>query len=300
VTNPVVAVLGGSGLVGSRLLQLWADGYEVIAPSHAELDVLDAHALEAFISATPAESVINLAAWADVDGAEAERDNQSGRVYALNTAFPEQLAGLCRRRGKHLVHISTDYVFDGANSDRPYTEEDQPDPLSWYARTKFEGERAVLQSGASACVARIEMPFTGRDHPKRDFARLCAARLREGQIIRGVVDQRITPVFLDDALTALSLLLDARHTGIMHVAASNWTTPYQFAYSIADRLRLDSELVESEPFAQFAPTRPARRPQHPWLDVSRFARLIGEDVLRPVEAELDAWADQVLETARRT
>src|SRR5207237_2445386 len=122
-------------------------------------------------------------AWADVDGAEPERGNTSGRVYALNASFPTQLAGICQERGKHLVHVSTDYVFDGQLAERPYTESDPTQPLSWYARTKLLGERGVLDSGASVCVTRIEMPFTRRDHRKLDFARLCQRRLAAGQPI---------------------------------------------------------------------------------------------------------------------
>ena len=90
-----VVVLGGSGLVGSRVVELWADELEVIAPTHAQLDVLDADALAAFLASTPAPVVLNLAAWADVDGAEPERDNRDGRVFTLNTRYPTHLAHLC-------------------------------------------------------------------------------------------------------------------------------------------------------------------------------------------------------------
>src|SRR2546428_713775 len=83
-----------------------------------------------------------------------------------------------------------------------------------------------LNSGARACVARIEMPFSAREHPKQDLARLCLARLQHGEPMVGVVDQRITPVFLDDAARALRRLVEARYTGVVHVAAADWTTPY--------------------------------------------------------------------------
>src|SRR5262249_26831481 len=151
---------------GSRLRQLWAPVIEVIAPAHADLDVLDADALEAFLEATPATCVVNLAAWADVDGAEAESGNTSGMVYRLNAGFPSGLAEICRRHGKHLVHVSTDYVFDGARADAPYREDDATRPLGWYAETKRRGEVGILEADPAACVARIEMPYTGVAHPK--------------------------------------------------------------------------------------------------------------------------------------
>ena len=146
-------VLGGSGLVGSRVLELWADDRALTAPTHAQLDVLDADALAAFIAETQAPVVLNLAAWADVDGAESETGDRNGRVYALNARFPARLATLCADRGKYLVHVSTDYVFDGARQDRPYRETDPTGPLCWYAETKLSGEHGVLGSGAQACTA---------------------------------------------------------------------------------------------------------------------------------------------------
>jgi dTDP-4-dehydrorhamnose reductase len=295
-----VVVLGGSGFVGSRLLQLWADMFTLIAPSHAELDLLDQTATRQFLEHADAQLVVNLAAWADVDGAEAERGDTTGRVYALNASYPSRLAALCADFNKHLVHVSTDYVFDGAQAARPYTEADPTEPLCWYAATKLLGEQGVLNSGASACVARIEMPFSGQGYPKRDFARICQIRLESGQAIMGVTDQRITPVFLDDAVAGLGFLAEARTTGVVHVAAADWTTPFRFARSIARRLDLDVDLVHETTFDAFTATRPARRPQHSWLDVSLFGNLFGGAILRPVEAELDGWVAQLQTASGRT
>jgi dTDP-4-dehydrorhamnose reductase len=287
-------VLGGSGLVGSRVRELWAGNLHVVAPSHAELDVLDVDALANFMRDSDAEVVVNLAAWADVDGAEAERGNTAGRVYALKAIYPGRLANLCGELHKHLLHVSTDYVFDGTNAERPYREDDSTGPVCWYAQTKLDGERAIQESGAQACIARIEMPFSGRDYPKRDFARTIGARLKSGLPISGVVDQRITPVFLDDAVHAFRRLLEARYSGVMHVAAADWTTPFRFARAIAQRLKVDADCIQPAHFDVFSTTRPARRPQHSWLDVSLFTDLFGALILQPVEVELDTWVDQLL------
>jgi dTDP-4-dehydrorhamnose reductase len=287
-----VIVLGGSGLVGARLCELWSASADIVAPTHSELDVLDASALDAFIANTPSSSVVNLAAWADVDGAEPESGNTSGTVYRLNVDYPARLAALCQRQSKHLVHVSTDYVFDGTNAERPYREDDPTHPLGWYAETKQLGEAAVLSTDASACIARIEMPYTARPYAKRDLARLVVGRLQQNQTFQGVTDQRITPVFLDDAVGALRVLSDARHTGVVHVAASDWTTPYNFAVSIAQRLGLPQDLIVPAAFDEFATSRPARRPQHSWLDVARFTSQFGSGVLRSVDDAVEAWSAQ--------
>lgn len=283
-----ILLLGGTGLVGSTLRRTWAD--EVVAPGHAELDVLDETALAAWLGQNRANVVVNAVGWADVDGAERERGDTGGRVHALNVDFPRRLAGLCQQLDKHLIHFSTDYVFDGTNAERPYVETDPTHALCWYAETKLRGEQALLSSSASVCVARIEMPFTSSDHPKRDLARTVVARLRAGQSIAGVTDQRITPVFLDDVAQAILRLVETRYTGVIHVAAAGWTTPYDFARSIGRRLGLPEELVQKVTFERFAATRPARRPQHSWLDVSRFEGMFGTGILKSVEAQLDAWA----------
>jgi dTDP-4-dehydrorhamnose reductase len=291
--TPCVLLLGGSGLVGSTLLRAWADELVVDAPSHADLDVLDDDRLTRHVATNPAEVIVNAAAWADVDGAEPESERLEGRVYQLNAAYPKRLAELCGESGKYLVHISTDYVFDGTSAERPYTEIDAPRALCWYAETKLRGEQFVLASGASAAVARIEMPFTARPHvAKRDLARTLVARLEAGKAVQGVVDQHITPVLLEDAAKALRALVVMGYTGLIHVASTTWTSPYEFARAIALRLRLDPELIQPTTFEQFAATRPARRPKDSWLDVSRFVAGMGNGILRSVDEQLEVWARQ--------
>jgi dTDP-4-dehydrorhamnose reductase len=291
---PSVLVLGGSGLVGSRLLELWRSHLEIVAPTHADLDVLDTSALAACIAHTPADAVVNLVAWADVDAAEAQANDRGGAAYRLNAEVPHRLAELCGQHRKHLLHVSTDYVFDGTREDRPYREDDATHALCWYAQTKLDGELAVLTTSPEASVVRIEMPFTGRPAPKGDIARAFLARLQSKTPIKAVSDQRITPVFLDDAVAAMRIVLEQRRPGVVHVAAASDTTPFEFACAIAGRLRLDAELVEPTPFDEFAASRPARRPRHSWLDVAKFERSVQPGVLRSVDEQLDAWAAQLL------
>jgi dTDP-4-dehydrorhamnose reductase len=108
-----------------------------------------------------------------------------------------------------------------------------------------------------------------------------------------VVDQRITPVFLDDAARVLLGLAAAGAQGIVHVAAASWTTPYELALAIARRLRLDTGLVQPVRFDEFSRQRPAPRPQNSWLDVSLCRQLLGPSSLRSMDAQLDGWAEQL-------
>ena len=288
-----VVVIGGSGLVGSRVVEMWRNEFELIAPSHAELDVLDARAVQRLLGDTRPTAVLNLAASTQVDAAEAERGRHEGAVYALNADGPGLLAGLCREIGAQLIHVSTDYVFDGTQAERAYREDDPPRPLSWYAQTKLVGEQRVLERCPGACVVRIEMPFTTRPHPRGDFARTCLRRLQAGETVAGVTDQRITPVFVDDAVRALRVLLEGRATGLIHVASTEWTTPYRYARAVATLSELDAELVQPTTFGAFARTRPAPRPRHSWLDTSRFTSRFGPGILRPFDEALAAWAQHL-------
>jgi dTDP-4-dehydrorhamnose reductase len=289
-----VIVLGGSGLVGSRIRALWADSLELQAPTHAALDVLDHAALADYVAQTRAAVVVNAVAWADVDGAEAQRGDELGLAFQLNVSFAGRLAALCQRHNKYLVHLSTDYVFDGTNDQRPYREDDPVQPLCWYAQTKAWGEEHVRAEGVAACIARIEMPFSAQPHHKLDFARTCVARFETGQGLVGVVDQHITPVYLDDGVAALRRLVEQRVTGTVHLASTTWTTPYDFARAIATRTGFAPDLVQPDSFDHFVAQRPARRPRHSWLDVTYAEQLLGQGVLRQVDEQLDAWAAQLL------
>ena len=294
-----VVILGGSGFIGSRVRELWQADVELVAPTHAELDVLDLDGVSKLLAEAQPSAVLNLAAGAHVDAAEAERADRRGPAYALNAAFPGQLAALCADRHTYLVHVSTDYVFDGTQASRAYREEDPPNPLSWYGQTKLIGEQSVRAAHPRACVARIEMPFSAREHTRTDFARTCLRRFEAGQEIAGVTDQRITPVFLDDAIHAVQRLIAERYAGLIHVAATTWTTPYAYARAIAERLGRDPELVQPTAFDTFSATRPAPRPQFSWLDVTRFTSEFGPTILRPFDAELDAWCAQLSTTMSR-
>ncbi|MBV9357589.1 MAG: NAD(P)-dependent oxidoreductase [Chloroflexi bacterium] len=288
-----VLVLGGSGLVGTRFRELNAEVFELDAPGHAELDVLDFGALERYVRASPADVVLNLVACTNLDSAELERDDREGVVFRTNATLAGRLASLCAALDRRLVHVSTDYVFDGEQAERPYREGDPVRPLCWYAQTKQQGEELALASGQEVCIARIEMPFTGRPHRKSDFARFVVGRLRAGQEVVAVDDQKITPIFLDDAALALRMLVAQHQPGVIHLASTDWTTPLEFASAIADGLGLDRQLIRGERFDRFAPTRRARRPRHSWLDVSAFSKLVDPAPLHSLAAEVDALTRQL-------
>lgn len=268
-----ILVFGGSGLVGSRFLELASD-YDITAPSHEELDLLDFDNLENYLLQSAAETVINFAAYTNVDEGEKEKDNKDGLVYRLNVSVPEALAQYCSSSGKYFVHISTDYVFDGTK-ETPYVEEDVPNPVNWYGTTKFLGEDTVRNISSNFLIIRPEMPYSAFFEKKMDLARIFLKMLEEKKVINGIIDQKITPTFVDTLIYGLLGLIDAKSSGIYHLASTDTTTPFEFANLIADEFNLDKNLIKSISFAEYAKTRTAKRPQNSFLNVSKFQTEFG-------------------------
>lgn len=292
VNKNKILVLGGSGLVGSRFIDLNKNSFEIDAPSHEKLNLLDSKGLETFINNSQAEVVINFAAFTNVDKAEDDADNLGGIVYKLNAQMPKDLAGLCKSLNKYLIHISTDYVFDGTKVESSYKEEDRPNPICWYAKTKYFGEQNVFGENSSALVARVEMPFSAHFDKKGDFARFFLDKLKSNEQISAVSDQKITPIFVDDVVYALVLLINNKKAGIIHIASEDWTTPYNFAKKIAQQFNLEQGLLKEARFLEFNKTRKAPRPQHSWLDTGKFRDEFTDEVLHTVEEEIKMFKEQ--------
>jgi len=202
-----------------------------------------------------------------VDRCEAE----PAAAEAANATGPGVLAALCQEIGALLVHVSTDYVFDGSGT-RPYTEADPPAPRSVYGRTKLEGERRVLAAQAGALVVRTAWVFG----PGRNFVRTileAAARAERGEApaLRVVDDQRGSPTYSGDLADGIVGLVDAGANGIFHLAntgVASWWDLARAAVDIWGHPELPIAKLRTEEFP-----RPAPRPAWSVLDTSKAARL---------------------------
>jgi len=178
-------------------------GHEVAALARADLDITDAAAVRAAVDAHRPDAVINCAAWTDVDGAEANE----GEATAINGAGPGNLAAT----GVHLVHVSSDYVFDGT-ADEPYTESSPTGPQSAYGRSKLAGELAV---GGGAAIVRAAWLFGPHGRNFVDTMRRLGAEREE---IAVVDDQVGCPTYTGHLAPALVAVAERRLTGVLHVA----------------------------------------------------------------------------------
>jgi dTDP-4-dehydrorhamnose reductase len=268
-----VLITGTSGQVGGALRGSSPAGTEVRAPTRAELDIGDAGAVDAALAAWRPEVVINAAAYTAVDRAEDEAE----LATAINAQGPANLARAVRRLpGCRLLHISTDYVFDGRASGA-YRPHDQPNPLSVYGRSKLQGEDAVgEQLGERAVVLRTAWVYA--EHGK-NFLLTMLRLMRERSAVRVVCDQRGTPTTARSVATALWAI--ARRPdihGILHWTDRGADSWFGFATAIGDDALAAGLLAVAPQITPITsaeyPTR-AHRPANSVLDIEATIELLG-------------------------
>jgi dTDP-4-dehydrorhamnose reductase len=278
-------VTGGGGQLASDLSALLGERARVY--SHAQLDITDPAALDrAFAEAQP-DVVFNCAAFHNVDVCEREPD----AAWATNVRAVRDLA----QRGARLVHLSTNYVFDGRRPE-PYAEHELPAPRSIYALTKLAGEHAALAYGEGALVVRTAGLYGlhGSASKGGNFVQRMIARAREQGALRMVADQLLQPTFTADLAAAILEAVDADAAGVLHLTATGACSWHEFTLAIMEAAGID---VPVEPAATEIPPGGVDRPLNGVLARPR-AEALGLTPLRPWrEALLDYMAQAGLASA---
>lgn len=282
-----VLVFGGSGLVGSRFIDLNRINFIINAPDSSEVDILNKDQVLRSIDQSDAEVVINFAAFTDVEAAEKQKGDKNGLAYQLNAIGVQSVAKVCQSLDKHLIHISTEYVFDGKKSNSPYTEEDLPGPINWYGQTKYFGEQSVLESGSKFTLVRISMPYSAYYNQKGDIARFFLGQLRNKSQIRAITDQQISPTLVDDIANVLALLIDRKPNGIYHVASINQTTSLRLAKLMAQIFNLDPSYITPITFEEYNRNKEAKLLKNSCLDCAKFTKEFGPGILHTVEESIE-------------
>ncbi len=270
-------ITGASGLLGLNLALAAHPTHRVIGVDRSRLvgvpfpllraDLLEPDVIPRFLDEARPEAVIHCAALANVDACESDPD----LARRLNADLPGELATACARHGVRLVHISTDAVFDGTK-DAPYTEDDAPNPLSTYARTKLAGERAVLEANPQAVVARVNF-FGWSLSGRRSLAEFFFYNLRDGRSVSGFTDVWFCPMFVGDLADVLLEMLEKGLSGLYHAVGSEALTKYEFGRRIARRFGFDAELIR--PVSVEEAGLKARRSHGLRLSVHRLSTALG-------------------------
>jgi dTDP-4-dehydrorhamnose reductase len=276
------AVLGSAGQLGRDLCALLPG--EVVPLTRSDADLTCPEALHRRLREIQPGAVVNCAAYNFVDRAEAEPD----AAFAVNAAGVRALAGVCRDLGAFLVHFSTDYVFGADESRRaPYTEDDEPGPVSVYGRSKLEGEKAVRASGAEHLIVRTCGLYGvwGSGGKGGNFVETMLRLAREGKPLRVVDDQICTPSYCPDVARAVVALLGTEARGTFHATNGGSCSWYEFARAI---FKLAGMQVDVAPITSAEYGAAARRPAYSVLDCSAYHRL-GLPLLRPWRDALAAY-----------
>ena len=268
-----ILATGLTGLVGSRFTEFLDEVYEFEHISLTNgIDILDKNTIYDKVLSSDANIVIHMAAKTNVDGCEndKERDKEilsfksteekesawreEKTAWAVNVYGTQNVVEACQETNKKIVYISTDFVFDGTK--RSYLEEDKPDPINWYAKTKYEGEKLIQNSGLDYIIARIAYPYRAL-FERSDFVRGLLNKLDKREKLSMVTDHVMVPTFIDDIVNALDILIRTEQKGIFHVVGSQKLSPYEAALAIAREFDLDESVISKttrrEYFAGKAP-----------------------------------------------
>ena len=275
-----ILLTGVSGLLGINFAQEMMNEQEIIGVDRGKLtqapftvlkhDLLEKDAVESILDQSRPDWVVNCAALADLDICE----NDPSLAKRLNTDLPRQLARASRQRSIPFTHISTDAVFDG-QKDGFYSEEDPPNPIGVYAKTKFDGEWAVLTEHPNATVARVNFygwSLSGR----RSLAEFFHNNLTHNKSMSGFTDVLFCPMLVNDTARTLLKMFNRGLKGLYHLVGPQAMSKYQFGVEIARRFHMrESDITpKSVSFAGLL----AKRSNNLWLSTRKLSTDLGTDL----------------------
>ena len=273
-------ITGASGLLGINLAIEAMREHQVFGMDRGKLksapfpvfntNLLHREAIDSVLDKTQPDWLINCAALANLE--ECEENPQLSKV--LNVEVPAQLANACAERGIHFVHISTDSVFDGEKTE-PYTEDDVPNPLGVYSRTKLDGENATFSENPEAIVARVNM-FGWSLTNRRSLGEFFVNNLSAGKNVNGFTDVIFCPMLVNTTARLLLEMLQKNLTGLYHVVGAQAMNKYQFGVEVARTFGLRESLIS--PKSVSASELTARRSHNLWLSTHKLSTDLGREI----------------------
>jgi len=264
-------ITGAGGQLAGALAEAAPAGWTVTALSRAQLDIADEAAVAKAVSALAPDLILNAAAYTAVDRAE----NEAAAAFAANRDGPRHIAEAASAAGARMIHISTDFVFDG-RSGRPYRPSDPTAPLGVYGASKLAGEAAVREAAPGALIVRTAWVYGASG---ANFLHTMLRLMAERPQVRVVADQIGCPTATPDLAAALWALAASDAAGVMHYAGAGAASWYDFAVAIAEEAVAAGVLTAAPPVIPIAtadyPT-PAARPSFSLLDCRETYAMLGE------------------------
>jgi dTDP-4-dehydrorhamnose reductase len=280
-----VWVLGANGMLGSALIKFYKEaGIVAVGSDHLHADITDVEGLKKRAEEINASHIVNCAAFTDVDGAE----KLPHQAYLINAQGAENVARIAKERGAHLIHLSTDYVFDGVGI-RPYLETDPCSPINCYGKSKREGEERIVAVDPSACILRTSWLFGPKG---KNFISSIFSLLQKQEEIRVASDQIGRPTFCKDLAQAILSLHS--FSGIIHFANENEASRYAIAQEIFHAAKnrgvpLACKSIVAVSAKEFI--TPAARPAYSVLSLTKIQAVLGVQV-RPWQAALQEYLQE--------
>jgi len=279
----MIWITGAEGMLGSCLAPLFKEKGISALTSDAEVDITDAAAIDSFAASRPIQTIINCAAFTNVPACETHYET----ARKINADGPRNLAAFAARKNALLVHVSTDYVFDG-NASAPYSEEDKTNPQSVYGESKLAGEQAVLKYAKTAIIIRTSWLYCAFG---KNFLKTVMRTCKDKGKMSVVSDQTGTPTYAGDLAKAISKVLPQIKEGekdIYHFSNTGSCSWYDFAREIAGQLGLDCSV---NPIGTKDYPTPAKRPV--------YSVLSKEKIKRRFNLEIRDWKEGVKECLKQ-
>ncbi|MFZ2907079.1 MAG: NAD(P)-dependent oxidoreductase [Cyclobacteriaceae bacterium] len=277
-----ILVTGANGLLGQKLVALLRQKQEhqliatarkppAIPVSHGEFHVMNVtieSQVQSVIETSKPDVVIHTAAMTQVDQCETDRET----CTANNVTAVEYLVTACSKNNIHLVHVSTDFIFDGSHG--PLDEQAEPNPINFYGATKLAAEKLIQSSNIHWSILRTVLVYgVTADMSRSNIVLWVKKSLEEGKKISVVNDQWRTPTLAEDLAIGCFLTATKKATGIYNISGKDFLTPFDIALKTADFFKLDASLILPTDSTQF--TQPARRPLKTGFIIEKAKKELG-------------------------
>jgi dTDP-4-dehydrorhamnose reductase len=260
-----ILITGANGMLGQRAVQFYSsrENIELLATSveeksvfdfveYTQVDIKDRDNIKKVIYDYCPDFIVHTAAFTNVDLSERLRED----AWKINVKGVEYIAEAARTIDAHIIHISTDYIFDGKNG--PYDENAIPDPVGYYGRTKLASENTLRISGTFFTILRTNVLYGIAQNSRPDFVRWVISSLNNNEEIRIVKDQIGNPTFIDDLVQGINKIIEFRKTGVYNIGGKEFLSRFDFTLRIAEYFNLDKKLIL--PITTDELKQPARRP----------------------------------------